>query len=204
MCLGWKSENTGEEIYSNGLAPAKAPQPLVDLVDIASLPAWLLGNVCTAVLEFASLQVTVNERVPDDLRRVASEKQGHQGNSPQHIWNGAHRGWALERAGTTSQHNEFPSDLNWAGPALWRCRTSTEQLYHPRHTCDGLLATSHTWVSNKVKLGQTKTFYEGGTLGCPGKIDMGGAVNTCIILPCARANDLELGSSSIDFAVNLY
>ena len=39
-------------------APPKVPQPLVGLVDVASLPARLLGDVCTAVWEFTTLQVT--------------------------------------------------------------------------------------------------------------------------------------------------
>ena len=70
------------------LAPPKAPQPLVYLVDDASLPALLLGDVCTAVWDFAALQVT--ETVLDGQRRVSAEKQGHQGHSPQHSWDGAH------------------------------------------------------------------------------------------------------------------
>ena len=49
------------------LTTPKAPQPLVDLVDVASLlvPARLLGDVYAAVWEFAVLQVQVMETVLD-------------------------------------------------------------------------------------------------------------------------------------------
>ena len=62
------------------LAPPKEPQPLVDLVGFASLPARLLGNICTAVWEFAALQVT--ETVLDGWLRVSAEKQGYQKHWP--------------------------------------------------------------------------------------------------------------------------
>ena len=69
-------------------APPKAPQVLVDLLYVASLPAQLIGDVCTAVCEFAAMQVTVT--VLDGQSRVSAEKQGHHGHSPpcQHIETG--------------------------------------------------------------------------------------------------------------------
>ena len=65
------------QIPQTRLAPSKAPQPLVDLVAATSLPARLLGDVCTAVWKFAALQVT--QTVLDGLHRVSTEKHGHQG-----------------------------------------------------------------------------------------------------------------------------
>ena len=131
--------------WSGWLAPPKAEAcpsqsatTLVDLVDVAFLPARLLGDVCTAVSS-ARMGISSFRRETGASRALA----------PSHLRRGTHRGWALERPRTTSQRDEFPSDLNLADPALQRCcRTSTEQLSHPCHTCNGLLVTSHLRISN--------------------------------------------------------
>ena len=119
---------------------------MVDLVDVASLPALLLGDVCLAVWESVALQFT--ETVRDSRCRVSAEKQGHQGHSPSTFETELTWGMGVERAHTTSRRDEFSSDLNLA---LRRFRrTSAELGYRPCHTCDGLFATYHPWVSNRT------------------------------------------------------
>ena len=81
--------------------------------------------------------------------------KGTKGTSSSTFETGPHRGWALERAYTTSQRNQFPSDLNRAGPALRMCcRTETELGYCPCSMCYGLLATTPgSQIAGKIKLG---------------------------------------------------
>ena len=59
------------------------PSPLIHLIEVASLAARLVGDVCTGIWEFAALQAT--ETVRDGRRRVSLEKQGHQGLATQDI-----------------------------------------------------------------------------------------------------------------------
>ena len=45
------------------LVPPKLPQPLVQLVDAAPIPAGLVAGVCTAVREFTALNLKATELV---------------------------------------------------------------------------------------------------------------------------------------------
>ena len=64
-------------------APPKLPQPLVQLVDVASPLARRVGCICLPVWKFAPPMLS--ELVWDCRSRVVEEKQGHQGHPPQDI-----------------------------------------------------------------------------------------------------------------------